>query len=113
MSFKQPGHTVTLIAPSGDVAVGVGYVIGALFVVAMATAAEGLPFAGMVDGVHELAKATGEAWTAGQRIYWDDGDKVATSDDHSSTCPLIGVAMAIVGSSVAVGEVRLNGVAQA
>jgi len=75
-NFVQPGNVLTLIAPSGGVVSGVGYVIGSHFVVALVTAAQGATFTGMTEGVFRMKKAaagSGKAFTAGEAIFWDNG----------------------------------------
>lgn len=77
-NFVQRGETLPLKAPSGGVVSGVGYVIGGLFVVALDTVAEGLPFQGARSGVFEMRKAThasSKAFTEGEGVFWDSGNK--------------------------------------
>lgn len=110
-NYKQPGDVVTLTAPSGGVTSGLGYKIGQLFVVATNTVAETLPFEGRVVGVCELVKNTGEAWTEGALVYWDDTAKNVTTTATGNL--KIGVAVAAALSAAAVGEVRLSGTPEA
>lgn len=72
-NFIQPGRTLTLIAPTGGVVAGTPVKIGAFFVVPVATAAEGEEFAGEREGVFELSKTSAQAWSAGDRVYWNAG----------------------------------------
>lgn len=81
-NFVQPGTNLDLIAPSGGVTAGLGYLIGALFVVASFTAAEGETFVGVREGVFELAAtthATDQAFAAGDPVYWNDTTKKVTA----------------------------------
>jgi len=108
-NFKQPGDVLDLTAPSGGVVGGTGYLIGALFVVAAADADEGDQFEGQRSGVFELPKATGQTWSEGARIYWDDSAKKCTTTVTSNT--LIGAAVRKGGeiSGATTGLVMLNG----
>ena len=110
-NFIQEGNILTLTAPAGGVVSGNGYLIGKLFVVATVTAAAAALFAARVKGVIDLAKTSAQAWTEGQKIYWDDTNKRADSD--ATLGQLIGVASAAAANPSATGNVRLNGTAPA
>lgn len=109
-NFVQIGENLTLTAPSGGVTSGLGYLIGSLFVVATVTADEGEAFVGRVIGVVTLVKTTGQAWTEGLKLYWDNTAKKVTSTAGGNT--LIGVASEAAASADATGNVRLDGVAR-
>jgi predicted RecA/RadA family phage recombinase len=114
-NFVQPGKILTLTSPIGGVISGTVYQIEDLIVVATVTAAAGESFAAFVGpGVITYAKAPSEAWSEGEKIYWDDGDGVFTTDDDTGSNPLVGVATAAVAGGVddIVGTVRLDGVAR-
>lgn len=104
---QQNGNHMTFVAPGGGVVSGSGYRIGALFVVALASAAEAAEFVGVTEGVFTLPKTSAQAWTEGQRIYWDDTNDRADSD--ASVGALIGVAAAVAANPSSTGSVRLNG----
>jgi predicted RecA/RadA family phage recombinase len=107
-TFIQPGDVLSLTAPSGGVVAGTVYLIGTLLVVAQDTQAVGVTFQGRAVGVHLLPKATGQAWTEGAKLYWDDTAKKFTTTSTSNT--LAGVAVAAAASADATGYVRLDGV---
>jgi predicted RecA/RadA family phage recombinase len=109
-NFKSIGENLTLTAPSGGVVSGLGYLIGSLFVVATVTADETELFVGRVIGVVTLVKTTGEAWTEGAKVYWDNSAKKVTTTSSGNT--LIGVAAAAAASADTEGDVRLDGVAR-
>ena len=75
----QPGRTLTLTAPSGGVVAGTPYKIGSLFVVARTTADQDEAFVGTVVGVHTLLKTSAQAWSEGDRIYWNAGTSRAAN----------------------------------
>ena len=109
-NFVQPGETLTLTAPSGGVVSGTVYKIGTLIVVAKVTAAQATPFAALLCGVIEYAKAASQPWTEGAAVYWDDTAKNFTTTSSGNT--KAGVAVAAVGSGAGetLGLVRLNGI---
>lgn len=105
-NYIQEGDILDLTAPSGGVITGKPYQIGALLVVALTTVAAGLTFAGAVEGVFLLDKTAGQAWTVGQKIYWDNTNHRCDSD--STVGQLIGAAVAVAANPSATGAVRLN-----
>lgn len=110
-TYQHDGDVMPYPAPSGGVVSGTPVMIGSLFVVPLVTAAETVEFNGMTTGVHGLAKTSAQAWTAGQKIYWNTGTSKADSD--GTTGPLIGTAAAIAANPTDTGYVRLNGIAPA
>lgn len=106
-NFVQPGSTVTLTAPAGGVVGGQAYLIGALFVVAVFTAAAGKPFAGKTIGVFELPKTAGQAVTEGQALYWDDTNDVLTTTVGTNV--KVGAAVQAAQAGDATVLIRLNG----
>jgi len=103
-NFVQPGNVLTLTAPSGGVESGSGYLIGALFVVALHDAAEGEVFEGQCTGVWSLPKTSDEAWGEGVEVYWDGSVATTTATDNT----LIGHAAASAANPSSVGSVRLS-----
>jgi predicted RecA/RadA family phage recombinase len=108
-NFKQHGDTLDLTAPSGGVISGTGYLIGALFGVAVVSADAGVTFPLRVVGVYTLPKATGEAWTEGALVYWDNTNKRLTTTSSGNT--KVGTAVSAAASGDTTGIARLNGVA--
>ncbi len=108
-SFVEPGEVLEYTAPTGGVTKGVGVVIGSLFVVALDTVAQTLPFRGMTKGVHSLAKVGSQAWTEGVAVYFDTTNKWCSS---TATVGFfrIGVAVVAVGSGAGetIGIVNLD-----
>lgn len=105
-NYLQEGGHVTVAAPAAKTS-GDGVLVGSLFGVAITTVANGANVEIATTGVWNLAKTSAQAWTVGQRIYWDDTNSVATSTASSNK--LIGVAMAVAANPSSTGEVRLNG----
>ncbi len=104
-NFIADGDVVGVVAPN-DVASGGGALVGSLFGVAVAAAKAGETVQLKTSGVFTLPKTTGQAWTVGQKMYWDDSTKKVTSTVGSNT--LIGVALATAASGDTSGTVRLN-----
>jgi len=109
-NFIKSGDVLTLTAPSGGVVSGAAYLIGSLLVVAQNTAAQGNEFEGKTTGVFALPKATGQAWTQGAKVYWDNTAKNFTTSSTDNT--LAGVAAVAAASGVSTGLARLDGVAR-
>jgi predicted RecA/RadA family phage recombinase len=107
-TYIESGKVVTLTAPSGGVVSGLAYKIGSLVVIATADVDQTLPFAALTEGVVQIVKATGAAWTEGEKIYWDNSAKKFTATSGGNT--LVGVAAVAAESGDATGVVRLDGV---
>lgn len=58
-----------------------------------------------LEGVFEVVKKTGTAWTVGAALYWSDADE----DFHAVATGrfFAGFAVEAAGSSVALGKIRL------
>lgn len=103
-NFVQPGDVISVPAPA-NVSAGGGVLVGSLFGVAVNTALSGAACEIAVTGVVDIVKATGQAWTVGQLIYWSG----TNATNVASTNKLIGVAVQAQASGDTVGRVRLNG----
>jgi predicted RecA/RadA family phage recombinase len=79
-------NTVTLIAPTGGVVKGQGYLIGGRFVVALATVAQTLEFSGLTRGVVDFESS--EDWTAGARCFYDLTEHTVTPDTAEGLLPI-------------------------
>jgi predicted RecA/RadA family phage recombinase len=108
-NYIQPGNSVTVVMPYAVVS-GAGVLKGAIFGVAAATYASGATGVMTRVGVFtSLAKAsgTGEAWSVGDRLYWDDSAKKLTKTSTSNFA--VGYALEAVGTAVTTaGEVLLE-----
>lgn len=88
-NFVQEGLTLPFTAPY-DVASGGGVLVGSLFLVALQAVLSGGTGDGKPRGVFDLPKATGQAWTQGVKVYWDNTAKNLTTTSSANT--LVGVA---------------------
>lgn len=105
-NFIQDGEHVTVPAPAA-VTSGAPVVVGALFGVAEHSAASGAPVTLARRGAFRLPKTTGQAWTVGQKLYWDATNSLVTSTVGSNL--LIGIALEAVIAAGAAGIVLLDG----
>lgn len=105
-NYVQHGHRLTLAAPY-DVASGAGFKVGSIIAIAAYTALSGANVEGQVEGVFDVAKATGAGWSVGDAIYWDDSAKKFTTTSSGNT--KAGVAVLTAASGDTTGRVRLNG----
>jgi len=96
-NFVQPGDVIPAVAPYALATAGLGCLVGSLFGVGVTSAQNGAAVELAIKGVFDLVKATGQAWTYGARIYWDDTAKNCTTT--ASTNKLIGVAVPPAGST--------------
>lgn len=104
-NYVQAGGVLTVTAPAALLS-GAGVLIGSLFGVACGDAASGADVEIQTVGVFDLPKATGAAWTVGQRLYWDDTAKNLTGT--ASTNKLVAIAVAAAASGDAVGRALLT-----
>lgn len=107
-NFIGEGEAVDLPAPYA-VTSGSGALIGSLFGVALNNYALNDMGVFGTCGIWELKKTSAQAWTVGQKIYWDNTAKEATNVVGTNT--LIGVAVLAAVNPSPVGRVRLNGTA--
>jgi predicted RecA/RadA family phage recombinase len=114
-NYVHRGETLSVAAPYA-VNSGGGVKAGSIFGVAVYNAVLGASLEIMVEGVFDLAKDT-STFNGGDKVYWDDTNKVATSTATGNS--LIGIADLPQASGVAAPggasgdatvRVRLNGV---
>lgn len=104
-NYIQDGEVLTLTAPY-TVASGAGAQVGSIFGVATADVASGAEGEFATEGVFDLAKTSAQAWTVGQKIYWDNSNKRCDTD--GTVGMLIGVATAVAANPSSTGYVKLN-----
>ena len=109
-NYVQAGKVLDFSAPY-DRTTGQGFQVGSIFAVALGTALSTVAIRGQIDGVWTLAKTSAQAWTVGQKLFWDNTNKRLDSD--STVGMLVGVAQAVAANPSSTGNVRLNGVAPA
>lgn len=109
-NFIQDGDTLPVTAPYA-LSSGQGCLVGSLFGIACSDALISTEVEIKTGGVFDMAKAGTQAWAVGDRIYWDNAARVATTAAAAGANKLIGVAVAVVGSGAGetTGRVRLTG----
>ncbi len=105
INFVQEGDILQL-TPAAEVLSGKGYLFGAMFAVALADVVINTPGSFATEGVWDLPKTSGQAWTVGQKVYWDDTNKRCDTDGTVGI--LIGAAVEIAANPSASGIVKLN-----
>ena len=105
-NFVSPGQVVALTAPAGGVQSGQPLLIGSIFGVAVASAAEGSAVQLSSKGVFELPKATGQTWSEGGKIYWSSANSHLTTTATNNK--LVGVAAAAAASTADIGLARIG-----
>lgn len=103
---QKRAYVVTVTAPSA-VSADQGVLVGSLFGVAVSSAASGEQVEIARVGQFLLAKESGQAWTQGAKIYWDNTNKRCTTTATGNT--LVGVAAAAAASADTTGVVILDG----
>ena len=107
-NYVQPGKVLTLTAPY-DRTPGQGALVGAIFGISLGTVLSGALGEFHVGcGVFTHAKTSAQAWTVGQKIYWDNSNKRLDSD--SSLGQFVGVATAVAANPTSTGTISMNGV---
>lgn len=92
-NYVQPGDVVEKTAPVGGITAGQGMKYGqAGFGVALNTAAAGTPVQLKTSGIFTMAKTSALAITAGDRLFWDDTNKVVFKTSSGNLC--VGIAEA-------------------
>lgn len=108
--YEKSGDVRTFVAPSPGVTSGVPLLIENTIVVPQVDAATDAEFDGVCRGQMLLPKTTGEAWDAGEKLYWVSGTSKFSTTSGGNT--LAGVAAADAESAATEGSVYLDGVAR-
>ena len=106
-NFVQEGFALDLAAPY-DVSSGGGFKVGDIIAIAASDALSGADVVGYVEGVFDVTAegaGSGQAWAAGDKVYWDDTNKRFTKTSTSNT--LAGYAVAAKVTTDTVGRLRL------
>lgn len=118
-NLVQPGNMITYTLGSGETAVasGKGILIGAMVgnvislqrndqtVFKNQASAEGDVAEVSLSGVYTMEKTTGEAWTIGAKVYWNNTTKKFTTTASGNTFG--GYAFAAALSAATFGDVLL------
>ena len=91
-NYIQPGRSITVAAPTGGVLSGQGVLIGTLFGIAQYDAVEGAEVEILTEGVVEIGKTSALAISVGDRLFWDDTNKLVNKTTTAQQ--QVGVAVA-------------------
>lgn len=106
-NFTTTGESISVVAPSAGLTSGVFYLVGVLGGVCARSGAQGDTVALKRYGVFTLPKATSEAWTQGDQLYWDNTSKRFTKTSSANTKWGMAAADAALGDVT--GSVALSG----
>lgn len=108
--FIQPGDHLTFTNGSGGTLdSGQPYLQGVMFGVVQNESLTTEIYTMKTEGVNLIAKDAAQAWTEGQRLYWDDTLKVLSTTATSGFFP-VGIAAKAALAADTEGEIRLDGV---
>lgn len=105
-NFVQDGETITVVAPYA-LASGDGCLVGSLFGVATAAAANGATVEISTEGVFDLTTLGTDTPAQGAKAYWDNTAKRLTTTATSNV--LVGVFTEPKSAGVTVGRAYLDG----
>ena len=84
-NWISDGNVIPIVAPAGGTTGGAGVLVGSMFGIANDTVAAGATVGLAMFGVFTVAKATGQAWTVGVILYWDNTAKNFTTTSAGNT----------------------------
>lgn len=103
----QEGQTLTAPAPAGGVVAGRVYALGDILGVATSNAAAGVSTVFETQpSIYSFPKLAGEAWTLGQKVYWDTTNFRFTTTVGTNV--LAGNAAAAAAAPDTVGLVKMR-----
>ncbi len=104
-TFVQPGRSITVAAPMGGVTSGAGVLIGNLFGIAQGDALDTEDVEILTEGVAEIAKTSALAISVGDRLFWDNTNKVVNKTAAAQVC--VGVAVTVAANPSAIVRMKL------
>jgi predicted RecA/RadA family phage recombinase len=105
-NYLGDGDVLRVIAPAPVVS-GQPLLIGSIFGIVLASAAQGQWIELWLKGIYQLTKNASEVWTVGVALYWDNTNLFVTVTSAGNT--RIGVATAPMTNPSGLGNIRLNG----
>ena len=100
------GKAIEIVTPSGGYISGQPVKVGSLIGISSNKYVQGDTAVIWLLGTHFIAKATGQAWTAGALLYWDNTNSVFTTTSSGNT--LAGYAYADAASGDTTGYILLR-----
>lgn len=108
-NYVQTGDVLTVTAPYA-LASGDGCLVGSLFGVATAAAANGATAEIQTCGVFDITALSSDTGSVGAKMYWDNTNKRLTTTSSGNS--LIGVLTAAKANGETTARVRLDGAAR-
>lgn len=108
-NYVQDGDTITVAAPYALTS-GAGALVGALFGVATAAAANGATVELQIEGVHDITALSTDVIAQGALVYWDNTNKRITSTSAGNR--LVGNITEAKANGATTARVRLDGTAR-
>jgi predicted RecA/RadA family phage recombinase len=105
--FIHDGKSIDY-TPGADVSAGDVVVQNDLIGIAKLDIASGALGALAVSGVFDMPKATGSAIDVGEKVYWDAGGSVATTNPAAGANKYLGKAVRGAGDNDVIVRVRLE-----
>src|SRR5512147_7526 len=105
-TYIQPGHTLTIAAPTGGVLSDQGVLIGALFGIAQSDAVEGADVEILTEGVVEVAKTSALQIDVGDRLFFDATNTVVNTT--ATAQQQIGVAIAAAANPSSTVKMKIG-----
>lgn len=112
-NFVQPGSVIDVPSAAAPVAAGQVVIIGTLIAIAVTHAAIGEAFSANLDGVFELPKVSGSAWTQGMLLMWDASAKAFAPVAATAAGDVTGAGVAAFAAAASADTkalVRLSGI---
>lgn len=103
-NYVSEGEAIQVAAPYA-VTSGQGVLVGALFGVATADAANGADVVITTSGIHDITALSTDTATVGAKLYWDNGNRRLTTTASTHICA--GVATAAKGSGDTTARIKL------
>ena len=104
--YVQDGNSINYTPSGAAVSAGQAVLCSVRVFVAPRAIADGELGALQTSGVWTIQKTTSEAWTFGQKLYWNAGTSKATTT--ASTNKVLGYAAAVALSAATEGSVLLG-----
>lgn len=110
-TYAQPGEILTYIN-GGDSAINAGstVLVGIVLAVALVDIPPGESGSVSIEGVHNVPKVAGTAWSQGDRLDWDSSEEAFGKGIEEEEGDVLGcaIAAAAAGSAATTGEVILT-----
>jgi predicted RecA/RadA family phage recombinase len=110
-TYIQPGHSITVTAPTGGVLSGVGVLLGTPFGIAQYDAVEGAQAEILTEGVVEIGKTPALQIDVGDRLFWDATNKVVNKTATAQVC--VGIAVSAAANPSSTVRMKLGAVTPA